>query len=129
MSTGMKPRLKYRLVPGRNPMSGEETRRPLIADRRSIDAEGIVEYALAKGYVIGSPLELRYQLAGFVDTMRSLVSEGVSVNLCDWLRIHGELSGTVGTNGRLSEKNEFRVLATPLKSAKCRIDDFDWERV
>lgn len=129
MKNNLNPKMKYRVVTGRNPRTGEIAYRPVVADRQTMTADQVIEYALANGYAYGQAVYLRSVLSGIVEAMRSLVIEGKAVNLCDWFRVHGELTGTVDVSGALTKENGFRVAATPLKNAKCSIGDFNWEEV
>ena len=129
MITDTRPRLKYRIVHGMNPINGGMTYRPMVADRKTASAEVIVKSAIERGYVIGNAFQLEHVLNGFARTMRELVAEGVTVNFGDWMRIYGEFGGSVGANEKPSEKNEFKIIANPFKKAKLTAKDFRLEEV
>ena len=129
MSTEVKPRLQYHLIPSRNPNTGETTTRPIVANREIVDEEGIVRYAVETGVVVGNPIHIRSVLAGLVEVMRQLVREGKSVNICNWVRVYADLCGTADPSGKLSKANYVRTIAVPMKSARVYMEDIDWEKV
>ena len=93
-----KPAMKYRVVQGRNPRTGGTIPRPLIVERETYYIDQFVQYALNTGYVCGQFHDMRGALNGFIQAMQQLGKEGKAVNLGNWLRIHAELTGTVGEN-------------------------------
>ena len=125
----IRPKLKYRIVTGRNPKTGDPILRPQIAERETYKTDQVVEYALNAGYVRGQFHDMRGALNGFIEAIQQLGKDGKSVNLNDWLRVHGELTGTVDETRRLSAKNGYRVNITALKELKRSVDEFNWMNV
>lgn len=64
-----------------------------------------------------------------VPTLRLIVRNGKAVVLNDWLRISDTLSGSVGEDGALTEKNAYHVRIRALKELKRRADEFTWTMV
>lgn len=129
MKNNSNPKMKYRVVTGRHPRTGEIAYRPVIAERETVNIEDVVQYALENGYVIGHPMQICFTVTAITEAIRSLIREGKVVNLCGLLRVRGELTGTVDVSGKLTKENDFRTVASPLKSAKCGIEDFNWEKI
>ena len=124
-----KPKLKYRVVQGRNPKTGDPMNRPQIAERDTYTTDQVVEYALNAGYVRGQFHDMRGALNGFIEAVQQLGKDGKSVNLNDWLRVHGELTGSCDETRRLSAKNGYRVRITALKELKRDVGEFSWVNV
>jgi len=124
-----KPMLKYRVVSGRNPKTGGVLLRPSIVDRETYYMDQLVEYALNAGYVRGQFHDMRGALNGFVEAMQQLGKAGKAVNLGNWLRIHAELTGTVGETRQLNEANELHVAITALTDLKAKVSDFSWTNI
>lgn len=124
-----KPKLKYRVVQGRNPKTGDPMNRPQIAERDTYTTDQVVEYALNAGYVRGQFHDMRGALNGFIEAVQQLGKDGKSVNLNDWLRVHGELTGSCDETRRLSAKNGYRVRITALKELKRDVSEFSWVNV
>lgn len=124
-----KPKLKYRVIPARNPSTGAALLRPVIAERDTLRTDQVVEYALNAGYVRGQFHDMRGALNGFIEAIQQLGRDGKSINLNDWLRIHGELTGSVDATRQLSAKNGYKVAITPLKELKRSVNDFSWTNV
>lgn len=124
-----KPKLKYRIVSGRNPKTGDPMLRPQIVERETYKTDQVVEYALNAGYVRGQFHDMRGALNGFIEAIQQLGKDGKAVNLNDWLRVHGELTGSVDETRRLSAKNGYRVNITALKELKREVDEFSWTSI
>mgnify|MGYP003319785675 CR=1 FL=1 len=124
-----KPKLKFRVVAGHNPKTHEALLRPQIAERETYYMDQLVEYALNAGYVRGQFHDMRGALNGFVEAMQQLGKDGKAVNLNDWLRIHGELTGQVDETRQLTDANEYKVRITALKELKRKATDFSWTNV
>ena len=124
-----KPSMKYRVVGGRNPQTGSPLFRPVVTDRETMYLDQVVQYALNAGYVRGQFHDMRGALNGFIEAIQQLGREGKAVNLNNWLRIHAELTGTVGENRQLTERNEMNVNITALHDLKCDWRDFSWTNV
>lgn len=124
-----KPKLKYHIVSGRNPRTGAALKRPVIVDRDILRTDQVVEYALNGGYVRGQFHDMRGALNGFIEAIQQLGRDGKSINLNDWLSIHGQLTGTVDETRQLSSKNGYRVAITALKELKRDVTDFSWTNV
>lgn len=124
-----KPKLKFRVVVGHNPKTKAPLLRPLIADRETYYMDQLVDYALNAGYVRGQFHDMRGALNGFVEAMQQLGRDGKAVNLNDWLRIHGELTGQVDETRQLTDANEYKVRITALKELKRKASDFSWTNV
>ena len=124
-----KPSMKYRVVGGRNPQTGSPLFRPVVTDRETMYLDQVVQYALNAGYVRGQFHDMRGALNGFIEAIQQLGRDGKAVNLNNWLRIHAELTGTVGENRQLTERNEMNVNITALHDLKCDWRDFSWTNV
>ena len=124
-----KPKLKYRVVLGRNPKTGETVKRPQITERETYYLDQVVRFALDNGYVRGQFHDMRGALNGFIECIQYLGLNGKAVSLNDWLRVHAELSGTVNDDYTLSEDNELRVRIQALKELKADQDQFSWTNV
>ena len=124
-----KPSMKYRVVGGRNPQTGNPLFRPVVTDRETMYLDQVVQYALNAGYIRGQFHDMRGALNGFIEAIQQLGREGKAVNLNNWLRIHAELTGTVGENRQLTERNEMNVNITALHDLKCDWRDFSWTNV
>ena len=124
-----KPSMKYRVVGGRNPQTGNPLFRPVVTDRETMYLDQVVQYALNAGYVRGQFHDMRGALNGFIEAIQQLGRDGKAVNLNNWLRIHAELTGTVGENRQLTERNEMNVNITALNDLKCDWRDFSWTNV
>ena len=124
-----KPKLKYRVVSGRNPRTGGVLKRPVITERETYYMDQVVEYALNAGYVRGQFHDMRGALNGFVEAMQQLGKEGKAVNLNNWLRIHAELTGTVGESLQLTDENELHVAITSLSDLKRKASEFSWTNI
>ena len=73
--------------------------------------------------------DMRGALNGFIEAIQELVRNGKAVVLNDWLRVFGVLTGSVGLDGSLTEKNEYRVKISALKELKRKASDFSWTQV
>lgn len=124
-----KPKLKYKIIPARNPGTGAALLRPVITGRETLATDQVVEYALKAGYVRGQFHDMRGALNGFIEAIQQLGRDGKSVNLSDWLRIHGELTGSVDSTRQLGAKNGYKVVISPLKELKRSVSDFSWTNV
>ena len=124
-----KPKLKFRVVVGHNPKTKVPLLRPLIADRETYYMDQLVDYALNAGYVRGQFHDMRGALNGFVEAMQQLGRDGKAVNLNDWLRIHGGLTGQVDETRQLTDANEYKVRITALKELKRKATDFSWTNI
>ena len=103
--------------------------RPVIAERETLYIEQLVEHALKSGFVRGQFHDQRGALNGFIEAIQELVRNGKAVVLNDWLRVFGVLTGSVGPDGSLTEKNEYRVKISALKELKRKASDFSWTQV
>ena len=125
----VKPKLKYHLIEGLNPKSKAKLLRPVIAERETLYIDQLVEYALKSGFVRGQFHDMRGALKGCIEATEGLARNGKAVVLNDWLRVFGVLTGSVGPDGSLTEKNEYRVKISALKELKRKASDFSWTRV
>ena len=125
----VKPKLKYHLIEGVNPKTKAKLLRPAITERETLYIDQLVEYALKSGFVRGQFHDMRGALNGFIEAIQELVRNGKAVVLNDWLRVFGVLTGSVGPDGSLTEKNEYRVKISALKELKRKASDFSWTRV
>ena len=125
----VKPKLKYHIIEGLNPKSKAKLLRPVIAERETLYIDQLVEYALKSGFVRGQFHDQRGALNGFIEAIQELVRNGKAVVLNDWLRVFGVLTGSVGPDGSLTEKNEYRVKISALKELKRKASDFSWTQV
>lgn len=124
-----KPKLKYRIVNGTNPKTKERLFRPVLAERETLYIDQLVQYALKAGFVRGQFHDMRGALNGFIEAIQELGRNGKAIVLNDWLRISGTLSGSVGEDGALTEKNAYHVRIRALKELKRRADEFTWTMV
>ena len=125
----VKPKLKYHLIEGVNPKTKAKLLRPAITERETLYIDQLVEYALKSGFVRGQFHDMRGALNGFIEAIQELVRNGKAVVLNDWLRVFGVLTGSVGPDGSLTEKNEYRVKISALKELKRKASDFSWTQV
>ena len=125
----IKPKLKYHLIEGVNPKTKAKLLRPVIAERETLYIDQLVEYALKSGFVRGQFHDQRGALNGFIEAIQELVRNGKAVVLNDWLRVFGVLTGSVGPDGSLTEKNEYRVKISALKELKRKASEFSWTQV
>ena len=125
----VKPKLKYHLIEGVNPKTKAKLLRPAITERETLYIDQLVEYALKSGFVRGQFHDMPGALNGFIEAIQELVRNGKAVVLNDWLRVFGVLTGSVGPDGSLTEKNEYRVKISALKELKRKASDFSWTRV
>ena len=125
----VKPKLKYHLIEGVNPKTKAKLLRPAITERETLYIDQLVEYALKSGFVRGQFHDQRGALNGFIEAIQELGKNGKAVVLNDWLRFEGVLTGSVGPDGSLTEKNEYRVKISALKELKRKASDFSWTQV
>jgi hypothetical protein len=121
--------LKYRVVNGYNPRTRETLKRPQITERETLYLDQVVKFALDNGFVRGQFHDVRGTVNGFIEAIQYLGLNGKAVSLNDWLRVHAELTGTVGENYQLSSSNELRVCIQALKELKTSVDNFNWTNV
>lgn len=129
MNASNKTKMKYKVVNGRNPRTGAPLKRPVLTDRETYRLEQVVNYAINAGYVRGHLHDMCGLLNGMIEAIQQLGKNGKIVNLNDWLRIHGELTGTVDDSHQLSSENEYHVVITALKELKCDLNSFAWVNV
>ena len=127
MST--KTPMKYRIVGGKNPKTGEPIKRPVITERETYYIDKVVEYAIKNGYVRGQFHDMRGALNGFIEAIEQLGRDGKCVNLNNWLRVHAELTGTVDETMALTAANALRVNIAALQDLKTSVDNFAWTNV
>ena len=125
----VKPKLKYHNIEGLNPKPKAKLLRPVITERETLYIDQLVEYALKSGFVRGQFHDMRGALNGFIEAIQELGKNGKAVVLNDWLRFEGVLTGSVGPDGGLTDKNEYRVKIRALKELKRKASDFSWTRV
>ena len=125
----LKPKLKYRVVKGYNPLTRGTCMRPQITDRETYYLDHLVKFALDNGFVRGKFHDMKGALNGFIECIQYLSLNGKAVSLNDWLRVHAELTGTVGEGMQLTDENELRVRIQALKELKTSIDNFSWTNV
>ena len=124
-----KPQMKYRVVQGHNPRTGGTIQRPQIVDRETYYMNQVVDFAKNAGYIRGQLEDLKGNANGLIEAVKKLSQMGKSVNLNNWLRVHAELTGTVGESRQLTEENELRVRITTLNDLKAKVSDFSWTNV
>lgn len=124
-----KTHMRYRIVNGFNPKTKGRILRPQIAERETYYLDQVVQFALDNGYVRGQFHDMRGALNGFIEAIQYLGLSGKAVSLNDWLRVHAELTGTVGDDYQISSANEVRVCIQALKELKTTYDKFSWENV
>ena len=122
-----KCQLKYRVLSTVHPGTGKKFLRPVIAERDTYSLEQVVEFALSSGYVRGHFYDVCGTVNGFIEAVQKLGMMGKAVKLGDWLRVHGELTGTVDEETRrVGERNDYRVVLTPLRKMSVKASAFDW---
>ena len=125
----VKPQLKYRVVNGYNPKTRGTCKRPQITERETYYLDQVVQFALDNGFVRGQFQDMKGALNGFIECIQYLGLNGKAVSLNDWLRVHSELTGTVGEDYQLSPSNELRVCIQALKELKTSADNFSWTNI
>ena len=125
----VKPQLKYRVVNGYNPKTHGTCKRPQITERETYYLDQVVQFALDNGFVRGQFQDMKGALNGFIECIQYLGLNGKAVSLNDWLRVHSELTGTIGEDYQLSASNELRVCIQALKELKTNVDKFSWTNV
>ena len=126
-----KPKLQYKIVSGYNPKTKKKNDilRAILVNREVFGTDRIVEYALNAGYVRGQSEDMKGALNGFVQAFQQLALQGKVVVLSNWLKIHAELTGSVGETLLLSDANELHVVITALKDLKTPLAGFSVENV
>jgi len=124
-----KPKLKYHIKSVYNPKTGGTLLRPIITDRTSMNLDQTVKYALNAAYVRGQFNDMRGVLNGFIEAIQQLGKDGYDVCLNNWLRVHGELTGSVGEDRQLTSANEYKVGITALTDLKRDVSEFSWTNV
>ena len=122
----IKPKLKYRIVKGINPRTKATLNRPVLVDRETQYIEQVVDFALKSGYVRGQRQDMLGALNGFIEAIQELCKSGKAVVLNDWLRIEGVLTGSVGEDGQLTDRNAYKVVIRALKELKRKASEFSW---
>ena len=125
----VKPQLKYRVVNGYNPKTRGTCKRPQITERETYYLDQVVQFALDNGFVRGQFQDMKGALNGFIECIQYLGLTGKAVSLNDWLRVHSELTGTVGEDYQLTSGNDLRVRIQALKELKTSVDKFSWTNV
>lgn len=126
-----KPKLQYKIVAAYNPATKKEgdLMRPLLVNREVYAIDRVVEYALKNGYIRGQFEDMKGALNGSIQAIQQLVRDGKVVNLADWLKIHAELTGTVGETRLVNDENSLHVCITALQSLKIKLSSFTMESV
>ena len=126
-----KPTLQYKVVTGYNPATKTkgDLMRPLLVNREIYPVDRVVEYALKNGYIRGQFEDMKGAINGSIEAMQQLVRDGKIVNLADWLKIHAELTGTVGESRQVGSANKLHVCITALQSLKIDMSHFSMENV
>ena len=124
-----KPSMKFRVVQGHNPRTGGSIQRPQIVDRETYYMNQVVDFAKNAGYIRGQLEDLKGNANGLIEAVKKLGQMGKAVNLNNWLRVHAELTGTVGESRQLTDENELRVRITTLNDLKAKVSDFSWTNV
>ena len=124
-----KPQMKFRVVQGHNPRTGGSIQRPQIVDRETYYMNQVVDFAKNAGYIRGQLEDLKGNANGLIEAVKKLGQMGKAVNLNNWLRVHAELTGTVGESRQLTDENELRVRITTLNELKAKVSDFSWTNV
>lgn len=125
----VKPQLKYRVVCGYNPKTRQSCKRPQVTERETYYLDQVVQFALDNGFVRGQFQDMKGALNGFIECIQYLGLSGKAVSLNDWLRVHSELTGTVGEDYQLTSANELRVRIQALKELKTNVNKFSWTNV
>ena len=93
---------KYALMPCKNPLTGEQLMRPVIAGRANRTLPNVVEFAVQNNYMTGQIENLTGTVKGFFEALKQYCLEGQDVTLANWIRVRGMLTGTVGETGPLA---------------------------
>lgn len=124
-----KAELKYKVIAGKNPRTGQTLLRPVIIGRPSMSLRSLVDYARTANYVRGQTKDLEGLLGGFIQAMQDRAKAGYSINVNDWFIIGGRLKGSVDGTGTLTAKNSYHVTITASKDLKVDFDNFSWTNV
>ena len=118
MSTN-KTTLKYRVVQTYNPATkAKDARRPVLVDVATMSLGAVVDFALENGYMRGQTEVEKGNAQGFLEAIKVLAGMGYTVNINDWFRVKGYLTGTVGETGALTSANEYKVRIIALQELK-----------
>ena len=118
MSTN-KTTLKYRVVQTYNPATKtNDARRPVLVDVATMSLGAVVDFALENGYMRGQTEVEKGNAQGFLEAIKVLAGMGYTVNINDWFRVKGYLTGTVGETGALTSANEYKVRIIALQELK-----------
>lgn len=126
MSKDSKIAVKYRVIRSKSPATGKVAMRPVIVRRQTYSLERTVDFALNGGYIRGHKEDVCGVITGLFAAIKELDRSGVAVRLGKWIRFHGELKGSVNDDGRVDNKNSYRMVATPLKDFHNEIDSVRW---
>ena len=119
MSTTNKTTLKYRVVQTYNPSTKtKDALRPVLVDVATVSLGAVVDFALENGYMRGQTEVEKGNAQGFLEAIKVLAGMGYSVNINDWFRVRGYLTGTVGETGSLTSDNEYKVRLIALQELK-----------
>lgn len=119
--------VKYRVLPFAHPVTKAKCLRPVIVDRQTYTLPQLVAFALNGGYVRGQHYDVCGTVNGILEAIQELGRQGHAVNLGDWLRVHGELTGKVDeVTRRVGPGNGYRTVLTPLKKMRGKLSDFTW---
>ena len=121
---------KYALRVCQNPLTGEKLTRPIVAERSSRTLANVVDFAIQNHYMTGQVENLTGTVKGFFEALQQYCLQGQDVTLANWIRVHGELSGTVGETGTLdAAHNAFKIRVGALSELAVPLDTFTWQRV
>lgn len=120
---------KYILCGCKNPRTGATLTRPLITDRQTTTLASVVEFAVRNNYMTGQVENLTGTVKGFFEALKQYCLSGHDITLANWIRVHGELSGTVGESGLLdAARNAYKVRVGALSEFAVPLSTFSWER-
>ena len=122
--------IRYRVLPFTHPVTKAKYLRPLIVERQTYSLSQLVTFALSGGYVRGQHADICGTVHGIIEAIQELGRQGHAVNLGDYLRVHGELTGRIDeVTRRVGPGNGYRMVLTPLKKMRGKLSDFNWVNV
>ena len=120
---------KYALMPCKNPLTGEQLMRPVIAGRANRTLPNVVEFAVQNNYMTGQIENLTGTVKGFFEALKQYCLEGQDVTLANWIRVRGMLTGTVGETGTLdAARNAYKIRVNALSELAVPLATFSWQR-
>lgn len=118
---------KYFVLPASNPITKERVYRPIIVRPRTMDLEGITNFARSNGYVRGQHEELMGTFRGFMEAMAALCHMGYNLTVDGYFGVRANLMGQTDAKGKFTSSVRYRLAMTPYSLFRVDLDEFDWE--